>query len=71
MLEVDLVEELGLGVGEVVGADAGAGVHLLGQHLQVLVQQFPLHHPVKIKDRVAGHGYRRSDPAVVVKKLKV
>jgi len=66
VLEVDLVEELGLGVGEIVGADAGAGVHLLGQHLQVFVEKFSLHHSEKYGS-VAEH--RHIKPFLNLKNL--
>ena len=45
MLHVDLVEELALGVCDVVAPDACAGVDLRRQHLQVSIEQSPLHHP--------------------------
>jgi len=44
VLQVDLVEQLALRVGDVVAANAVAGVHVRRQNCQKLVQQFPLHH---------------------------
>ncbi len=55
VLDVDLVEELALGVTEIIAANAGAGSEL-GQNLLVFVQQFSFHHPVYIEPMPVAYG---------------